>query len=76
MHYKKIYLRSNNRIYDTVLTFLGSVLGSLKIEKYGLLVLAETLYQGDDTLSIKHVTLIWAPFIPATRWSCGQHLLL
>ena len=37
---------------------------------------AETLYEGDGALSAKPVMLIWAPLIPATRWSCSQQTLL
>ena len=38
--------------------------------------LTETLHQGDNTLSTKHVMLIWAPLIPATRWSFRRQSLL
>ena len=36
----------------------------------------ETLYYGDGALSAKIVMRIWAPVIPATRWSCSQQSLL
>ena len=37
---------------------------------------SETFYYGDDALSTKPMVLIWAPLIPATRWSCSQQSLL
>ena len=38
--------------------------------------LSRDLKIGDDALSTKPVMLIWAPLIPATRWSCSQQSLL
>ena len=50
--------------------------GHFNIKSPDVCVRSETLYKGDVALSTKPVMLIWAPLIPAPRWSCSQQSLL